>query len=59
MYSASFKTNNEFVTSPAYALNQGFHWQNYVDSWTRGNMTPQEYRRIHETGRQGGAPETL
>lgn len=38
MYSASFKTNNEFVTNPAYALNQGFHWQNYVDSWTRGNM---------------------
>jgi raffinose/stachyose/melibiose transport system permease protein len=38
MYSASFKTNNEFVTNPAYAFNQSLHWQNYVDSWTRGNM---------------------
>ncbi len=38
MITASFKQPSEFVTKPAYALNDGFFWQNYVDAWTRGNM---------------------
>lgn len=38
MVTASFKQPAEFVSKPAYALNDGFYWQNYVDAWTRGNM---------------------
>lgn len=38
MVTASFKQPTEFVSKPAYALNDGFYWQNYVDAWTRGNM---------------------
>ena len=38
MLTASFKTPTEFVSNPAYALNQGFYTQNYVDAWTRGRM---------------------
>lgn len=38
MITASFKQPSEFVSKPAYALNEGFFWQNYVDAWTRGNM---------------------
>ena len=38
MLSASFKQQYEWTSKPAYALNDGFYWQNYVDAWTRGNM---------------------
>ena len=38
MFTASLKQQSEWTTKPAYALNSGFHWQNYVDAWTRGNM---------------------
>lgn len=38
MLSASFKQGYEWTSKPAYALNDGFYWQNYVDAWTRGNM---------------------
>lgn len=38
MITASFKQPSEFVTKPAYTLNDGFFWQNYVDAWTRDNM---------------------
>lgn len=39
MLSASFKQQHEWVSSPAYALNKGFYWQNYIDAWTRGHMS--------------------
>lgn len=39
MLTASFKLPAEFVQKPAYALNDGFCWQNYVDAWTRGRMS--------------------
>lgn len=39
MITASFKTSTEFATRPAYALNEGFYVQNYVDAWTRGKMS--------------------
>ena len=39
LVTASFKDPNEFVNKPAYALNSGFYWQNYVDAWTRGHMS--------------------
>ncbi|MFV0503103.1 MAG: carbohydrate ABC transporter permease [Lachnospirales bacterium] len=39
MLTASFKEPSEFVTKPAYALNSGFYVQNYIDAWTRGNMS--------------------
>ena len=39
MLTASFKTPTEFVSNPAYALNEGFYLQNYVDAWTRGRMS--------------------
>lgn len=38
MVTAFFKQPTEFVSKHAYALNDGFYWQNYVDAWTRGNM---------------------
>lgn len=38
MITASFKTPAEFVEKPAYALNDSFFLQNYIDAWTRGNM---------------------
>ena len=39
MVTASLKDSSEFVSKPAYALNSGFYWQNYVDAWTRGHMS--------------------
>lgn len=36
---ASFKQQYEWSTKPAYALNDGFFWQNYSDAWTRGHMS--------------------
>lgn len=38
MITASLKEPSEFVTKPAYALNAGFYFQNYVDAWTKGSM---------------------
>lgn len=38
MLTASFKQNYEWTAKPAYALNEGFYIQNYIDAWTRGNM---------------------
>lgn len=38
MLTASLKQPAEFVTKPAYALNSGFYFQNYIDAWTKGNM---------------------
>lgn len=38
MLTASFKQPAEFVSKPAYALNDGFYIQNYIDAWTRGKM---------------------
>lgn len=39
MLTASFKQPSEFVSKPAYALNDGFYIQNYIDAWTRGKMS--------------------
>jgi raffinose/stachyose/melibiose transport system permease protein len=38
MITASLKQPAEFVDKPAYALNNGFYFKNYIDAWTRGNM---------------------
>lgn len=38
MLTASLKKQSEWSSAPAYALNKGFYFQNYVDAWTRGNM---------------------
>lgn len=38
MLTASLKQQSEWSEYPAYALNKGFHIQNYIDAWTRGNM---------------------
>lgn len=38
MLTASFKQSYEWSSKPAYALNEGFYFQNYIDAWTRGNM---------------------
>lgn len=38
MLTASLKQQSEWSEYPAYALNKGFHFQNYIDAWTRGNM---------------------
>lgn len=38
MITASLKQQSEWTTKPAYALNEGFYFQNYIDAWTRGNM---------------------
>ena len=38
MLTASLKQQSEWSEYPAYALNKGFHFQNYADAWTRGNM---------------------
>ena len=35
---ASIKENYEWTEFPAYALPRSFHWQNYVEAWTRGHM---------------------
>ncbi len=39
LLTASFKQQYEWTTKPAYALNDGFYIQNYIDAWTRGNMS--------------------
>ncbi|MDO5574532.1 MAG: carbohydrate ABC transporter permease [bacterium] len=39
MITASLKQPSEFVTKAAYALNSGFYFQNYIDAWTKGNMS--------------------
>lgn len=38
MLTASLKQQYEWTEYPAYALNHAFHFQNYADAWTRGNM---------------------
>ena len=38
MLTASLKQQSEWSEYPAYALNKGFYFQNYIDAWTRGNM---------------------
>lgn len=38
MLTASLKQQSEWSQYPAYALNKGFYFQNYIDAWTRGNM---------------------
>ncbi|GAA3194614.1 carbohydrate ABC transporter permease [Actinocorallia longicatena] len=36
---SSLKAEDEFSSRPMWALPRGFHWQNYVDAWTTGNMS--------------------
>lgn len=36
---SSIKAPDEFSLRPIYALPEGFHWQNYVDAWTKGKMS--------------------
>lgn len=38
MLTASLKQQSEWSEYPAYSLNKGFYFQNYIDAWTRGNM---------------------
>lgn len=38
MLTASLKQQSEWTSKPAYALNSGFYFQNYIEAWTRGNM---------------------
>lgn len=38
LFTASFKSPTEWSTKPAYALNDGFYFQNYIDAWTRGHI---------------------
>lgn len=38
MLTASLKQQSEWSVYPAYSLNKGFYFQNYIDAWTRGNM---------------------
>lgn len=38
LLTASFKKQSEWTQHPAYALNKGFYFKNYVDAWTRGHM---------------------
>lgn len=37
VFMASIKQNSEFYGNP-FALPQGFHWQNFVDAWTKARM---------------------
>lgn len=39
LFLSSIKAPVEFSLRPSYALPEGFHWQNYVDAWTRGKMS--------------------
>ena len=39
MLTASFKKQAEWSEKPAYALNDGFYFQNYSDAWTSGHMS--------------------
>lgn len=38
MLTASLKQSYEWSAKPAFALPDGFYWQNYVDAWNRGHM---------------------
>ncbi len=38
MLTASLKQQSEWTSKPAYALNSGFYFKNYIDAWTRGSM---------------------
>ena len=37
VFMASIKENAEFYSNP-WALPKGFHWQNFVDAWTKAKM---------------------
>lgn len=39
MITASFKQQYEWSMYPAFSLNKGFYFQNYIDAWTRGRMS--------------------
>jgi ABC-type glycerol-3-phosphate transport system permease component len=39
MLTASLKQQYEWAKYPAYMLNRGFYWQNYIDAWNRGHMS--------------------
>ena len=39
MLTASVKQSYEWTAKPAYALPDGFYFQNYIDAWNRGHMS--------------------
>lgn len=39
MLTASLKQSYEWSAKPAYALPDGFYFQNYIDAWNRGHMS--------------------
>ncbi|BCW69606.1 carbohydrate ABC transporter permease [Arthrobacter sp. NicSoilB8] len=38
LFMGSFKTQDEFLNSPVWALPQNFNLDNYVEAWTTGNI---------------------
>lgn len=38
LFMGSFKTQDEFLNSPVWALPQNFNFDNYVEAWTTGNI---------------------
>lgn len=39
LLSAAFKKNSEFTTKPAYSLPDSLYFGNFINAWTRGNMS--------------------
>jgi raffinose/stachyose/melibiose transport system permease protein len=38
LFMGSFKTQDEFLNSPVWALPQNFNFENYAEAWTTGNL---------------------
>lgn len=38
LFMGSFKTQDEFLNSPVWAMPQDFNFDNYVEAWTTGNI---------------------
>jgi raffinose/stachyose/melibiose transport system permease protein len=38
LFMGSFKTQDEFLNSPVWAMPQNFNFDNYVEAWTTGNI---------------------
>ena len=49
MLTASLKQSYEWSAKPAYALPDGFYFQNYIDAWNRGHMSTFFFNSVVDT----------
>ena len=49
VFMASIRENSEFYGNP-WTLPKGFHWENFVDAWTKANMGSYFFNSVLVTG---------